>query len=315
MKTVIIEEFGEPEVLKLVEMEKPVPASDEVLIKVAGAGINPVDAKTRKGLGFVAESIKDKMPWVPGFDVAGTVEQAGADVTEFKEGDRVFGRLNFQNGTGAYTEYTVSKTTDIAIAPEYLELVYAAGLPVAGLTAWQGLFTVGNAKEGDRVLIHAAAGGVGHLAVQFAKLKGAYVICTASEHNRQFLMELGADEVIDYKSQDFTKVTEPVDFILDNMGFEVGERSLDILKPEGMMVTVPTITAERVKEAGKKAGKNVEGIKVQISKEDLKQIASMVDNGHIKVFVSKTYRLDQAVSAHRDIETGSTRGKIILAVS
>lgn len=315
MKAVMIEEFGGPEVLKLAEFPKPEPAADEVLIKVAGAGVNPVDAKTRKGMGFAAEAIKDKMPWIPGFDVAGTVEQAGADVTEFKPGDRVYGRLNFQTATGGYTEYTVAKQTDVAQAPEALELLYAAAVPVAGLTAWQSLFTVGSVKEGDRVLIHAAAGGVGHLAVQLAKLKGAYVICTASERNIAFLKELGADEVINYHTTDFTKASGPVDFVLDSMGYEVGERSLDVLKPDGMMVTVPTVTAERVCAAGNAKGLDVKGIKVQISKADLTELAGLIDSGRLRVFVSAIYPLDQAVQAHRDIESGSTRGKIVLAVS
>lgn len=315
MKAVAIYEFGEPEVLKLIEMEKPEPEADEVLIKVAGAGVNPVDAKTRKGLGFVAESIKDSLPWVPGFDVAGVVEKAGNEVKEFKVGDRVYGRLNFQTATGGYTEYTVAKETDIAKAPENIELLYAAGVPVAGMTAWQGLFRVGSVKEGDRVLIHAGAGGVGHFAVQFAKMAGAYVICTASEINRSLLIEHGADEVIDYNKLAFEKVIEPVDFILDNMGFDVAERSLEILKKDGLMVTVPTIAAEKAKEAGAKKGLKVEGIKVQISKENLTNIAEMIDSGAVRVFVSQIYSLAEAVQAHRDIESGSTRGKIVLGVS
>jgi len=314
MKAVAIYEFGEPDVLKLIEMEKPEPESDEVLIKVAGAGVNPVDAKTRKGLGFVAEAIKDSFPWVPGFDVAGVVEKTGSKVTEFKAGDRVYGRLNFQTATGGYTQYTAAKETDIAKAPDNIDLLYAAGVPVAGMTAWQGLFRVGNVKEGDRVLIHAGAGGVGHFAVQFAKMAGAYVICTASERNRSFLMELGADEVVDYRKNAFEKVIEPVDFILDNMGFEVAEKSLEILKKDGLMVTVPTIAADKAKETGALKGLNVEGIKVQISKENLTKIAELIDKGHVRVFVSQIYSLSEAVQAHRDIESGATRGKIVIGM-
>ncbi|PLX68587.1 MAG: NADP-dependent oxidoreductase [Denitrovibrio sp.] len=315
MKAVIIEKFGEPSELKLADIEKPTPKSDEILIKIAGAGVNPVDAKTRRGLGFVAESIKNDLPWIPGFDVAGVVESIGGDVTEFVVGDRVFGRLDFIADTGGYCEYTTTKAKNMAKAPENIELVYAAALPVAGMTAWQGLFSVGNVKEGDRVLIHAGAGGVGHLAVQFAKIKGAYVICTASKRNHSFLLELGADEVVDYNTCDFTNAIEPVDFILDNMGFEVGERSVNVLKPEGMMVTVPTITAERVCKAGEAKGVNVQGIKVEISSDNLSEIANLVDKGYLRVFVSNIYTLDQAVSAHIDIETGSTRGKLVIGIA
>lgn len=314
MKAVIVENFGEADVLKVADIDIPVLDSDEVLIKVYGAGVNPVDGKTRKGMGFVAEAVKDKMPWVPGLDVAGIVEEVGSSVTEFKAGDRVYARLEFLNKVGGYAEYTIAKESIVAKAPENIELLYAAGLPVAGQTAWQAMFEVGNVKEGDRVLIHAAAGGVGHLAVQFAKFKGAYVVCTASERNEAFLKELGADEVINYKTHDFTDA-EPFDFILDSMGFEVGERSLEVLKPEGMMVTVPTVTAERVIKAGEAKGLSVKGVKVELSKEGLEKIAELVDGGVIKVFVSGIYPLSEAVEAHRDIESGHTRGKIVLGIA
>lgn len=314
MRSVVIDGFGGPEVLHVAERSIPEPAAGEVLIKVAGAGVNPVDAKTRKGMGFVAEAVKDKMPWIPGLDVAGTVVKAGSAVKGFKEGDRVYGRLEFLTATGGYTEYTVAPEDILAKAPENIELLYAAAVPVAGLTAWQALFTIGSVKDGDRVLIHAAAGGVGHFAVQFAKMKGAYVVGTASARNESFLKELGADEVIDYKTADFTEA-EPFDYILDSMGFEVGEKSLKVLKKDGLMVTVPTVTAERVIKAGEAAGRTVKGIKVQISKADLETVADLIDRGHVRVFVSQIYPLEQAAQAHIDIETGSTRGKIVLGVS
>lgn len=314
MKAVAVKQFGEPDVLEIIDMEKPKPAPDEVLIKVSGAGVNPVDGKTRRGLGFVAEAVKDSLPWIPGLDVAGTVAEVGIDVTEFKKGDRVYGMLEFLNKVGGYAEYTLAKADMLALAPEHMELLYSAGIPVAALTAWQGLFEVGDVKKDDRVLIHAAAGGVGHFAVQFAKMKEAYVICTASENNRTFLHEMGADEVIDYKKHDFTKEIEPVDFVLDNIGFEVGERSLSVLKKTGMMVTVPTITADRVKAAGDAQNKIVQGIKVKMSKDNLVQISEQIDRGSVRVFVSKIYSLSEAVRAHKDIETGRTRGKIVLGV-
>lgn len=313
MKAIVVEAFGDTKVLKLSEVDMPVPEKDEILIKTAGAGVNPVDAKTRKGVGFVAEAVKESMPWVPGFDVAGIVEAVGADVTEFSAGDRVFARLDFLNRCGAYAEYTIARESIAARAPENIELLYSAALPVASQTAWQTLFEVGAVKSGDRVLIHAAAGGVGHLAVQMAKMKGAHVICTASKGNHAFLKELGADELVDYRDEDFTKVVEPVDFIMDNMGFEVGERSLSVLKPDGLMVTVPTVTAERVIEAGRKLGVSVKGVKVEISKSGLEKIAELVDRGCLRVFISKVYPLKQAEAAHKEIETGRTRGKVVLS--
>ncbi len=271
--------------------------------------------RPEEGWGSSQNLLKNSMPWIPGLDIAGVVDSIGGDVTNFEVGDRVYGRLDFLGDTGGYAEYTTAKASNMAKAPENIELLYAAALPVAGLTAWQGLFTVGNVKEGDRVLIHAGAGGVGHLAVQFVKMKGAYVICTASERNHSFLLELGADEVIDYNTCDFVNAVEPVDFVLDNMGFEVGERSVNVVKPDGMIVTVPTITAERVCKAGEAKGVNVQGIKVQISPENLTEIAGLIDKGFVRVFVSGVYSLDQAATAHADIESGSTRGKIVLGIA
>ena len=314
MKAVILESFGGADLLKVADIDKPSVGADEVFIKVYGAGVNPVDGKTRKGMGFIAEQVKDKMPWIPGLDVAGIVEEIGSDVTEFKPGDRVYARLEFLNRMGGYAEYTVAKESIVAKAPENIELLYAAGLPVAGQTAWQSMFDVGDVKEGDRVLIHAAAGGVGHLAVQFAKFKGAYVVCTASAYNRAFLEELGADEVIDYKIQDFTQA-EPFDFILDGMGYEIGERSVDVLKSDGLMVTVPTVTAERVIKAGEAKGRNVKSVKVELSKEGLNRLTELVDGGALRVFISAVYSMEQAVQAHKDIESGHTRGKIVIGIA
>lgn len=311
MKAIVVNSFGGADVLEFTDIDKPEVKSGELLIKVIGAGVNPVDSKTRKGMGFIAEAVKDKLPWIPGLDIAGIVEAVGGDVTEFKAGDRVYGRLDFLNRVGAYAEYTVADQSLMAKAPENIELLYAAALPVAVQTAYQALFKVGDVKEGDRVLIHAGGGGVGHLALQLAKMKGAYVICTASGYNSSFVKELGADEVIDYTKSDFG-LAEPFDFIMDNMGFEVGERSLNVLKPDGLMVTVPTVTAENIIELGKARGLNVKGIKVDTDRAELEEIAGLIDKGFIRVFVSQVFPMENAAQAHKSIETGHIRGKIVL---
>ncbi|WP_022851395.1 NADP-dependent oxidoreductase [Limisalsivibrio acetivorans] len=315
MKAVIIREFGGAEVLETAEMDKPAPGEYEVLVKIAGAGVNPVDAKTRRGSGFVAEMIKDSLPWIPGFDISGTVEEIGTGVRELKVGDKVYGRIGFSATSGTYAEYAAVNEDELSFAPSNIELYEAAGIPVAALTAWQAFHDAAHLEKGSSVLIHAGAGGVGHFAVQFAKLYGAEVTCTASEHNRDFLLSLGADRVIDYKSEDFTRVMDGADFILDTMGGEIGIRSMDILRKCGVMVTVPTITAEEICRKGLDRSLDVRGIKVKPSRDNLDTIRELIENGKVKVHVSRVFGLDEAAEAHRLIESGHSKGKCVLKIA
>jgi len=215
MKAVCIYSYGGPSVLKYEEMPRPHPDEDEVLVRVHASGINPVDWKVREG--HLKEMLHHTLPLVLGWDVSGVVETLGSEVKHLKVGDEVFSRPDISRD-GTYAEFVVIKESEIALKPKSIDHIHAAALPLAGLTAWQTLFDAGALSAGQRVLIHAGAGGVGHLAVQLAKWKGAHVIATASAHNHDFLRKLGADQIIDYKTVRFEETIEPVDVVLDTLG-------------------------------------------------------------------------------------------------
>ncbi|MEO8823985.1 MAG: NADP-dependent oxidoreductase [Ginsengibacter sp.] len=308
MKTIQIHKFGGPEVLKYEDAERPTPANDEVLIKVYASGVNPVDWKIRAGL--AQKSFPVNLPLIPGWDVSGEIEEVGSDILNFRKGDEVYSRPDLaRNGT--YAEYVVVKADQVNLKPKSIGHDKAAAVPLAGLTAWQGLFTHGNLKEGEKVLIHAASGGVGSFAVQFAKWKGAYVIGTASEENIDFLFELGADEAIDYKTEKFENKVKKVDLVFDLIGGETQKRSLKVIKKGGKLIT--TVRAENLEEAKEK---NIEviGYLAQSYPGDLQQIADLIDSGKIKPIVTEIYPLKEAQEAHRQIESHHTRGKIVLKV-
>ncbi|MGN6436548.1 MAG: NADP-dependent oxidoreductase [Agriterribacter sp.] len=308
MKAIRMHDFGGPEVLMLEEVTKPVPAADEVLVKVIAAGVNPVDWKIRKGLR------KDKfpvsLPLIPGWDVSGIVEATGSEVDYFKQGDKVFGRPD-PTRNGAYAEYITVKANQLYFKPETIEHVEAAAVPLAGLTAWQGLFDHGQLTEGQRVLIHAASGGVGSWAVQFAKWKGAYVYATTSEKNRPLVKQLGADEVIDYKNERFEDQMSAIDLVLDTVGGYTQYRSLQVLRPAGRLVT--TLAPEYDKEA---RARNVSLISFLTDSlpTELREIGEIIDAGQAKPVISRVFRLNEAADAQRLSETGHARGKIVLSV-
>ncbi|WP_311136815.1 NADP-dependent oxidoreductase [Hymenobacter cellulosilyticus] len=213
MKAVRIHAFGGPEVLQLEEVARPVPAADEILIKVYASGVNPVDWGIREGGNDVLRPYL-ALPMTLGWDAAGVVEAVGSEVTGFQVGDAVYGEPNFP-GAGSYAEYCTSKATQFALKPKSLSFMAAAGVPLAGLTAWTALFEQGKLQPGQRVLVQGASGGVGGFAVQFAKAKGAYVIGTASAANLDYVKQLGADEVIDYRSQEVVALVQDVDVVLE----------------------------------------------------------------------------------------------------
>ncbi|WP_406826559.1 NADP-dependent oxidoreductase [Pedobacter sp. KACC 23697] len=308
MKAVRIHEFGGPEVLSIDDIPVPKPASDEVLIKVHATSVNPVDWKIREG--HRKDKFPAKLPLTLGWDVSGTVEEVGEKVSAFKKGDEVYGRPD-PTKNGAYAEYIVVKASIISIKPTSIGHTEAAAVPLAGLTAWQGLFDHGLLKAGQKVLIHAAAGGVGTYAVQFAKWKGAYVIGTASSSNADFLKRLGADEVIDYKMEDFESVLKGVDLVLDTVGKETQLKSLNILKEGGRVVT--TLMPEFASEA--KAKKvHLIGFMAQSIPAQLTEIASLIDSGKVKPVIEKVLPFTSAKQAQIESEQGHTRGKIVLQV-
>ncbi|ERP99134.1 alcohol dehydrogenase [Marinobacter sp. ES-1] len=312
MRHVVYDRFGGSDVLQVTESPVPVPAGGEVLIRVHGAGLNPIDWKTRKGLGFVATQIEGRMPWTPGYDAAGEVVAVADDVTTLAPGDRVMGMIGFAESGGAYAQYAVARADELAIVPEELDLVTAGGVPLAALTAWQALFEVAGLESGQKILIHAGAGGVGHFAVQFALERGAHVIATASASNRDFLAELGVHEVIDYHTTDIADECYGLDVVLDLIGGETGKRSLQTLSESGVLVTIPTVTADEVVSAAEAMGVRAHGMKTRPDVFHLEEIAELIEDGDVRVHVDRVFPLEQARDAHDLLEAGHVRGKLVL---
>ena len=314
MQAVQIVKFGPPDVLKLMDIPVPVPAPNQVLVRVHAAGLNPVDWKTRSGLGFAAEQIRDRLPWTPGYDISGTVEQCGTNVSGLAPGDPVFGMIGFGARGGGYAEYALADATELATKPLSLPHPDAAGVPLAALTAWQALIITGKLVAGETVLIHAAAGGVGHFAVQLARHYGARVITTASPGNHEWLYKLGAEQCIDYTRQDFTRLVDNIDLVIDGVGGGTGMRSLDVLSPTGRLVCLPTISAKQIQAKADELGLNATGILVHMDREQLTTIAGLLDQGKINVHIEKTYSLTDAPRAHQHLETGHVAGKLVLTI-
>ena len=308
MQAIRFHSYGSPEVLVLEEVPRPQAGPGEVLIRVQAAGLNPLDWKVRAG--HVKEWLPHQLPLIPGWDVSGVVEAVGPGVKDFKTGDAVFGMLDFKRN-GAYAEYVAAGTGHLAPKPASLDHVRAAAVPLAAQTAWQSLFEIAGLDFGQTVLIHAASGGVGHYAVQFAKWKGARVIGTASAKNALFLQELGADEVIDYRRTPFEEEVQEVDVVFDLIGGETQERSWQVLKKGGILVATLGISSP---ETAKEYGARGEGLLVQPDPDRLQQIASLIDAGKVKPVVTEVLPLAQAARAHELSQTGHVRGKIVLQV-
>jgi NADPH2:quinone reductase len=305
-----ITRFGEPDVLQLAESDVHSPAADEVLLDVLFAGVNPVDAKTRAGLGWAAQQHKDELPWTPGFDVCGTVKEIGSAVSAFAVGQRVCGMV-FRGG--AYASQTLALADDLLPVPQQISHAQAAALPLAGLTAWQGLFEHAQLQAGESVLISAAAGGVGHFAVQLAKQAGARVVACASETNHTFLLQLGADDVVDYLDADaMAALVGQFDVVFDLVGFDSGLAALALLKTGGRQVTVPTVTAPQIKEAAAAQGKTAMGMMVHPDRNALQALLQKCADGKLQVHVSRIFPLKDGAKAHQAIESGRTRGKLLL---
>jgi NADPH:quinone reductase-like Zn-dependent oxidoreductase len=309
MKAIRFHSYGDPEVLVLEEVPRPQAGAGEVLIRVQGAGVNPLDWKVRAG--HVKEWLKHRLPLIPGWDVSGMVEEVGPGASAFKNGDGVYGMLNF-GLDGAYAEYVVAKAQDLALRPQSIDRVQAGAVPLAALTAWQSLFEVAGLSPGQSVLIHAAAGGVGHFAVQFAKWKGARVIGTASAENASFLRQLGADEVIDYRATRFETAAREVDVVLDTLGGDTQRQSWQVLKKGGILVATLGITSA---EAARELQVRGEGVMVHPDSAQLAEIAALIEAGKLRPVISTVLPLAQAARAHELSQTGHVRGKIVLQVS
>jgi NADPH:quinone reductase-like Zn-dependent oxidoreductase len=307
MKAVRIHAFGGPEVLRYEDVPKPLLEPGTVLVEVHAVGINPVDWKCRTG-GMIIER---PLPIILGWDISGAIEAVAPDVTKFKADDAVYGMVGFPDLGNAYAEYVVAKPEHLALKPANVSHIEAGSLPLVALTAWQAIFDHADIQAGQRVLIHAAAGGVGSIDVQLAKWKGAYVIGTASVKNADFVRSLGADEVIDYTKTRFEDVVGEVDLVLDNVGGETVERSMGVVKPGGKLVSI----AGRPDEAAAKAlGIEVFSFLVEPNASQLEQIAALVDAGTLKPVASTVFPLEQTRQAHELSETRHLQGKIVLQV-
>jgi NADPH:quinone reductase-like Zn-dependent oxidoreductase len=318
MKAVRIHAFGGPEVLQLEDVARPTPAADEILVRVHASGVNPVDWVVREG-GNDALRAYLTLPLTLGWDAAGTVEEVGSAVTGFQKGDAVYGVPNFP-GNGSYAEYCAARASQFARKPQNMSYLEAAGVPLAGLTAWAGLFEHGRLRAGQRVLVQGASGGVGSLAVQFAKAKGAYVIGLASAGNLEYVRQLGADEVIDYRSQKFEELVHDVDVVLEASPLRDNAerlRAVAVLKAGGIFVSVNLDYPFNDELLAALTRKHATGALAanQPRHDWLTEIAQLIEAGQVKVHVSRVFPMAQVADAHRESATWHVRGKLILEVS
>ncbi|WP_299022115.1 NADP-dependent oxidoreductase [uncultured Photobacterium sp.] len=308
-----ITQFGQPSVLVMQTVEVPQLSDGEVLVKVAYAGVNPIDVKTRAGLGWAAQQNKENLPWVPGYDISGEVVAVGAGVASLELGDAVSGFVGFPLQGGGYSEYMVADADALSrVDTDNVSLIEAAALPLAGQTAWQSL-NKAKVSVGDQVLILAGAGGVGHIAIQLAVARGATVVASCSADNVDFVSKLGAI-ALDYRLAPLNEQIAKVDVLIDLMGGDVGMAALECVKSGGRVVTVPTITADAVCERARELGLEAEGMLVSPSLEQNNAMMAMLKAGTLQLYIAAQYRLCDGAQAHQQIESGHTRGKIVLSV-
>jgi NADPH:quinone reductase-like Zn-dependent oxidoreductase len=307
IRKVRFHQFGGPDVLRVEEVEPSMPDALQVLVSVKAASVNPVDFKIRSGKYPAVK--EDRLPYTPGRDVSGIVEKCGAQATRYRIGDEVVGMVGIAGG--GYAEKAVLDEAAIARKPQEIDHVHAAAIPLAGQTAWQGLFRYGQLKAGQAVLIHGGSGGVGHFAVQFAKAKGARVLTTASTDSLEFARTLGADVVIDYKTQRFEELAQDLDMVFDLVDGETRERSWKLLKKGGVLVTTLT---EPSQQTAAQYGVRALRYTVEADGKELAEILSLVTSGRVKPHVQKTYPLEETAQALNSVEQGHSVGKIVLTV-
>jgi NADPH:quinone reductase-like Zn-dependent oxidoreductase len=313
MKAIIIHEAGGVENLIHTEIPKPVIKENEVLVKVKAISINPVDAKVRGNEGALNWMFENTRPAILGWDISGEIVEKGKAVNDFELNQEVFGMVNFFGHGNAYAEYVAVPADQLALKPKNISHEEAAAATLAPLTAWQVLVERAKIKKGDRVLIHAASGGVGHYAVQIAKNFGAYVIGTSSASNKDFVLSLGADEHIDYKKDSLVNSTSNIDIVLDTVGDETLLNSVDVVKDNGIIITIPSSGfSPEAAEKAKARNIELEFLRVQSNGENMKAIADLLESGKMKSVVSKTFDFSEMDKAHLQIESGRTVGKIVV---
>jgi NADPH:quinone reductase-like Zn-dependent oxidoreductase len=309
MKAVRIHQYGGPEVLKYEEAPQPNPMPGDVVVRVHAAAINPVDWKVREG--YLRERLKHSLPLILGWDLSGVVETTAPGIDRFKIGDEVYSRPDLSRD-GAYAECIAVRESEIALKPKSADHIHAAAIPLAGLTAWQSLIVAAQISSGQKVLIHGAAGGVGSLAVQLAKWKGAYVIGTASARNHDLVRQLGADEVIDYHAVKFEDVAREVDIVLDTIGGETQHRSWRVLKRGGILVSIVSPPSP---EMAKEYGVRQAFVFIEPNATELADLAQLVDSGKLRPVVETILPLAEARHGQEISQSGHARGKIVLRVA
>jgi NADPH:quinone reductase-like Zn-dependent oxidoreductase len=316
MRALVIDRTGEPEELHLAEVPRPTRVSDEVLVRVVTAAVNPIDVKTRAGRG-VAAAI-GSFPAVLGNDFAGIVETVPYAAHPLQPGDRVYGMGRVPRLGGSYADLISVSSMSVAPMPVSLGFAESAAVPLAALTAWGAVIDTARAHDGQRMLIHAGAGGVGHFAVQFAAYFGAEVTATCSASNVEFVQSLGARHVIDYRADRFEDIASEQDVVIDligNVADDTGSRSLEVLRPHGLIVNVPTGSWPTMAEEAAARGIRTTGYSVSPDARTLGVITRLIDDGAIRVHVEREFPLAEGAEAHRLVESGHVRGKVVLRVA
>ncbi|MCC5479249.1 NADP-dependent oxidoreductase [Streptomyces sp. NPDC059680] len=301
--------LGGPEVLKEVRVQRPKPGPNQVLVRVRAAGVNPTDWKHRATGGFLGEP-----PFVLGWDVSGEVVETGIGVAAFEPGDEVFGMLPYPYGHGSHAEYVIAPVRALAHKPASIDHTQAGALPLVSLTAWQALTEHADVRPGQRVLIHAAAGGVGHVAVQIAKARGAYVIGTASAGKHDFLREIGVDEPVDYRTTDVTEAVRDVDVVLDTLGGDTSVESLKVLRPGGVVVSILPVGSAEFHDEAERRGVRAVRMLVDADRAGMQKVAELAESGKLRATIAGTFPLAEAAKAHEVGDTGRTAGKLVLLV-
>jgi NADPH:quinone reductase-like Zn-dependent oxidoreductase len=309
MNAIVVHQYGGPDVLKAEQIPQPTPKPNELRVRVIAAGVNPVDALVRSGT--LAKYFKTKLPLVPGYDIAGTVDAVGADAKKFKAGDPVYAYIGIEDG-GGYAEYAIVSEKEAALKPKALNYVEAAAVPLAALTAWQALLDTAHLSAGQTVLIHGGSGGVGSFAIQIAKAKGAKVIATASTQNQDLLKSLGADVAVDYTQTKFEDVAHEVDVVLDSVGKDTLARSYAVVRKGGFIVSLVARPAQTELD---RYGIRGAPLDAHPGADELAEIGKLIDERKIKPIVSQVLPLADAGKAQAQAETGHTRGKIVLKVA
>lgn len=302
MKAIQIKEYGDESVLDYTDVNRPEPKSDEILVKIEAAAVNPVDIKIRNGKG---REWGMKLPLILGADFAGTVEEIGSEIKKYKQGDEVYGKIVI----GCYAQYVIVKEDELSLKPKNLDFDNAASIPMGALTAYQAIFDTANLKSGQKILVHGASGGVGEMAVQLAKAKGAYVIASASGSNENFVRSIGADEFIDYKTVNFEDKVKDMDVVFDPVGGETNKKSYQVLKKGGFLVSLVQAADE---ELMKKYQVTAKVMMSRPNPAQLAEITKLVEEGKLKTRVNQIFPLSEAAKAQKASEEGHVKGKIIL---